>query len=111
MQIVAMTQEQFDAIMSELKAMREQLRNQKANIIENQIENIEFCKLLKISKRTAQTWRDEGLVSFTQINGKIYYDLTDVEAFFQAYKVDIQASQLRHRRSQYGKNKFHSNPS
>lgn len=108
MQIVAMTQEQFDEIISELKAMKQQLSDQKASIIDNQIENNEFCKRLKISKRTAQTWRDEGLVLFTQINGKIYYDINGVEAFFQAYKVDIQASQLRHRRSQYGKNKHHS---
>jgi N-acetylneuraminic acid mutarotase len=108
MQIVAMTQEPFDEIISELKEMKQQLSDQKASIIDNQIENIEFCKRLKISKRTAQTWRDEGLVQFTQINGKIYYDINDVEAFFKAYRVDIQASQLRHRRSQYGKNKHHS---
>jgi N-acetylneuraminic acid mutarotase len=108
MQIVAMTQEQFDEIITELKAVKKQLSEQKASIVDNQIENNEFCKRLKISKRTAQTWRDEGLVPFTQINGKIYYDINDVEAFFKAYRVDIQASQLRHRRSQYGKNKHHS---
>ena len=39
----------------------------------------EFLLLMKISKRTAQTWRDEGKISFSQVGNKIYYKLSDVE--------------------------------
>jgi len=38
---------------------------------------------LKISKRTAQTWRDEGKISFSQVGNKIYYKLSDVEKLMQ----------------------------
>ena len=34
---------------------------------------------MHISKRTAQTWRDEGKISFSQIGSKIYYKMKDVE--------------------------------
>jgi len=34
---------------------------------------------MNISKRTAQTWRDEGIVSFSQIGSKIYYRMSDVQ--------------------------------
>ena len=34
---------------------------------------------MQISKRTAQTWRDEGKISFSQIGNKIYYLESDVE--------------------------------
>jgi hypothetical protein len=32
-----------------------------------------------ISKRTAQTWRDEKRISFSQVGAKIYYRREDVE--------------------------------
>jgi len=32
----------------------------------------ETCLLLKISKRTLQAYRDNGILSFSQIGGKIY---------------------------------------
>ena len=43
------------------------------------LDNQEFLILMKISKRTAQTWRDEGRISFSQVGNKIYYKLSDVE--------------------------------
>lgn len=43
------------------------------------IDNQQFLKMMNISKRTAQTWRDEGIISFSQIGGKIYYRLSDVQ--------------------------------
>jgi hypothetical protein len=43
------------------------------------LDNQEFIQLMNISKRTAQTWRDEGIVSFSQIGSKIYYKMKDVD--------------------------------
>ncbi|MCD9854507.1 aldehyde dehydrogenase family protein [Epilithonimonas sp. JDS] len=43
------------------------------------LDNQEFLILMKISKRTAQIWRDEGRISFSQVGNKIYYKLSDVE--------------------------------
>jgi len=40
---------------------------------------------MKISKRTAQTWRDEGRISFSQVGNKIYYKLSDVEKLLQEH--------------------------
>ena len=34
---------------------------------------------MNISKRTAQTWRDEGLISYSQVGSKIYYRMSDVQ--------------------------------
>ena len=50
------------------------------------LDNEEFIKMLKISRRTAQTWRDEGKISFSQVGNKIYYKLSDVEKFIQNYR-------------------------
>jgi uncharacterized membrane protein len=34
---------------------------------------------MNISKRTAQTWRDEGIISYSQVGSKIYYRMSDVQ--------------------------------
>lgn len=43
------------------------------------LDNQEVCQLLCISKRTLQTYRDNGTLPYTQINHKIYYRPQDVE--------------------------------
>ena len=37
-----------------------------------------FCEYLGISKRTAQNYRDTGVIPFSQIGSKIYYRWSDV---------------------------------
>ena len=43
------------------------------------LDNQEFIQTMKISKRTAQTWRDEGVIAFSQVGYKIYYRVSDIE--------------------------------
>jgi hypothetical protein len=42
------------------------------------LDNQEFIQTMKISKRTAQTWRDEGVIAFSQVGNKIYYRVSDI---------------------------------
>lgn len=42
-------------------------------------DNQEFCQLMNISKRTAQNWRDSGIVSYSQIGAKLYYSMSDIQ--------------------------------
>lgn len=39
----------------------------------------ETCLLLKVSKRTLQSYRDNGTLPFSQIGSKIYYKATDID--------------------------------
>ena len=53
-------------------------------------ERIDFvCEKLNVSKRTLQTYRDGGLLAYSQINHKIYYRLEDVEAFITAMSREL----------------------
>ena len=49
------------------------------------LDNQEFCQLLKISKRTAQNYRDNGIVPFSQMASKVYYRLSDVHAMLEKH--------------------------
>ena len=44
------------------------------------LHNGDVCRLLNISKRTLQHYRDTGVLPFTQIGHKCYYKREDVEA-------------------------------
>jgi hypothetical protein len=35
--------------------------------------------LMKISKRTAQDWRDKGMITFSQVGNKFYCRMEDIE--------------------------------
>ena len=48
------------------------------------LDNSDVCRLLNVSARTMQTYRDTGKLPYSQINGKIYYKVVDVDAFVQS---------------------------
>ena len=43
----------------------------------------EVCERLFVSPRTLQDYRDKGIISYTQIAGKILYRLSDINRLLQ----------------------------
>ncbi len=79
MEAVILTSEQYNNLVSRLDKLNSTLESNQKPSQEIFLDNQEFIQLMNISKRTAQTWRDEGKVSFSQIGSKIYYKMKDVE--------------------------------
>jgi hypothetical protein len=46
-------------------------------------DNSEIIRKWKISERTLANWRSKGLISFVQLNGKIWYTREDREEFLK----------------------------
>lgn len=44
------------------------------------IDNDEFQRLFKISPNTADNWRKQGLIAYSQINNKIVYKIEDINS-------------------------------
>lgn len=42
-------------------------------------------KLLDVSSRTMQTYRDKRLLGYSQVKGKIYYKMTEINRFLESY--------------------------
>ena len=42
------------------------------------LDSQEFIQLMNISKRTAQAWRDQGIIPYSQVVSKIYYRMSDI---------------------------------
>ena len=85
MEAIIITKDQFSDLMSKLDTIQSQLNSKADPKKETFLDNQEFLLLMKISKRTAQTWRDEGKISFSQVGSKIYYKLSDVEKLRQEH--------------------------
>lgn len=70
-----------------LKRLDEQMTVVVANLKLNEkidpedvfFDNQEFMKLMNISKRTAQEWRNKKVIEFSQVGNKIYYRLSDIK--------------------------------
>jgi hypothetical protein len=50
------------------------------------LDNADFIRMFKISARTAQHWREEGLIEYAQVKGKFYYGLTDINNFLDKHR-------------------------
>lgn len=79
MEVVTMQSEAYQEILNKLDEINTRLTAKEKEPKEKWLDNQELLLLLKISKRTAQHYRDSGLISFSQVGNKIYYRLSDVE--------------------------------
>ena len=52
----------------------------------------ETCQVLKVSKRTLQHYRDNGILPFSQISGKIYFRASDIDEHLKKHMVEAFAS-------------------
>ena len=64
----------------------ETLCNRQDKNLQKWLDNQDVCQLLNISKRTLQTYRDNGTLPYSQINHKMYYKPEDVERVMNQLK-------------------------
>ena len=83
MEAIILSKQQFTELVDKLENLKSSLEEKQKNPQDIFVDNQEFLQLMNISKRTAQTWRDQGVVSFSQIGSKIYYRMSDVEKLLE----------------------------
>lgn len=79
MEAIILSEKQYKELINRLDVLNKKLEEKQKSPTDTFLDNQEFLQLMNISKRTAQTWRDEGIVSFSQIGSKIYYRMSDVQ--------------------------------
>jgi len=85
MEAVILSKDQFEELISKINDIASKVNTKPGAVQETYLDNKQFMEMLKISPRTAQTWRDEGKISFSQVGSKIYYKLSDVEKCMETY--------------------------
>lgn len=84
MEKATISNEQFETLNNRLVDISNHL-TAKEQSPDQFVDNDDFIKLMKISKRTAQNWRDEGKIAFSQIGGKIYYRFGDIDTLLKQH--------------------------
>lgn len=87
MNLIAVEGKTLQEMLDRLSAIEQRIEPKGESPEHRWLDNQEFCQLLKISKRTAQNYRDQGLVTFSQIGSKVYYKLADVHALLESNRV------------------------
>ena len=75
----------MDSITSILSLLKENRKKQPLS--DEWLDIQDVCQLLHISKRTLQSYRDTGIISFSQVGGKIYFKASDIEIFLEAHYI------------------------
>jgi hypothetical protein len=52
------------------------------------VDNQEFLQIMNVSKRTAQAWRDQKVIAFSQVGNKIYYRMGDIMKLLQKNRLE-----------------------
>ena len=83
MEIIIIEKRTFEQMMQSFESLVNQVRNLCGSNRNNEkwLDNEAVCKLLHISKRTLQSYRDKGTIPFSQIGHKCYYRIADIEQF------------------------------
>jgi hypothetical protein len=82
MEIVNIEARTFEAMMNRFDALArkmDSLYNEQDKGLKKWLDNQDVCIILNISKRTLQTYRDNGTLPYSQVNHKMYYKPDDIE--------------------------------
>ena len=93
MNVITIESEAFKQIMDKLQSLEERFIKLKIDaqtpLTERWLDNQDILLLLKISKRTLQSYRDERKIPFSQVGAKIYYKASDVEKFLKKNYIKV----------------------
>lgn len=90
MEVINIEVQTFEAMMSRFEAFCDRVEklcgDHQDKSLHRWLDNQDVCRILNISKRTLQTYRDNGTLAYTQINHKIFYKPEDVETVINKLK-------------------------
>lgn len=93
MSVKVITEEEYEVLLNKLEEISEFIKestHKKEKVPDRSLEwvtNKEFCEILNIASRTAQNYRDNGKMPFSQIGSKIYYKKSDIDKFLERHYV------------------------
>jgi hypothetical protein len=79
------TEDQYEQLLKRLDELQKQLALKQRNPEEVIYDSADLLQVLNISKSTLQRMRDEGLIGFSQIQGKFFYRQSDINAMLDRH--------------------------
>jgi len=90
MGIVILKSGAFQALMDRIEAIEKyiyQTKPQKPPLQEIWLDNEMVCAYLKISKRTLQRYRSNGVIAYSLIGKKTYYTISEIKRLLEEKRI------------------------
>lgn len=89
LQMAVVPQSFLNKMEEKMETLENILRDKSEQEINSQwIESVKIPKLLGISQKTWQTYRDKRLIPFSQIGSKIFVKRSDLEKFMESHYIE-----------------------
>ena len=89
LQMAVVPQSFIDNVEQKLETLEKILRDKNEKEINSQwIESVKIPKILGISLKTWQTYRDKRLIPFSQIGSKIFVKRADLVKFMESHYIE-----------------------
>ena len=89
LQMAVVPQSFLNKMEQKLESLENILRDKNEEEINSQwIESVKIPKILGISPKTWQTYRDKRLIPFSQIGSKIFVKRADLEKFMESHYIE-----------------------
>lgn len=86
--MVVLPKSVWEELTSEIKSLKSILQEKNEEEVNNQwIESVQARKLLGVSAKTWQTYRDERRIPFSQFGRKIYVKREDLNSFMESHYI------------------------
>jgi hypothetical protein len=73
----------LDSIQVQVDKLNQMLSNPKKSNPTGLIDNAEFIRIMRISDKTSQNWRQNKVIQYSLIGGKIFYRISDIIELFE----------------------------
>lgn len=89
--MVVLPKAAWEAVTSEIRELKKYLQKKNEEEVNNQwLESTEARKMLGVSPKTWQTYRDERRIPFSQFGRKTYVKRADLEAFMESHYIQAK---------------------
>lgn len=82
--------EKYEEILERLKVIEKILLLKQKQPKDIFVDNQEFLQIMNISKRTAQSWRENGIIGFSMIGNKIYYQMKEIHLLLEKHYIQTK---------------------
>ena len=91
MAMVVLPQSVWEDVKSDIQDMKELITKRNNENTENEwIDSVKARKMLGVSPKTWQTYRDKRIIPFAQIGRKILVKREDLQAFMESHYISIK---------------------
>ena len=80
---------EFEKKIEQMDGIIDIMQNNNFCSMEKWVIGEKLMKIFGISKRSLQNYRDTGILPYSMIGGKIYYNMTDIEELFRKNYINM----------------------